>query len=188
VSNLKELIALAKTKPDQITIGSSGNGTILHLAAEELQHEAGISLRHVPYKGTGQLTTDLLGGQIQLAFVGVTGAAQHVKAGKLRAIGVSTTAPSNLMPTVLPLAQQGLPNYNMQGWIALIGPKDMPRPLASKLSADVAHILETKEIQDALAAQGFTPIGGTPADASNVFRSDMVQYGKLVKQSGMTID
>lgn len=188
VSNLKELIALAKTRPDQIAIGSSGNGTILHLAAEELQHEAGISLKHIPYKGTGQMTTDLLGGQIQLAFVGVTGAVQHVKAGKLRAIGVSTTTPSNVMPTVLPLAQQGLPNYNMQGWIALIGPKDMPRPLVTKLSADVANILETKEMQDALAAQGFTPIGGTPVDASNVFRSDMVKYGKLVKQSGMTID
>lgn len=107
VSNLKELVALAKARPGQITIGSSGNGTILHLAAEELQHEAGVSFRHIPYKGTGQMTTDLLGGQIQLAFVGVTGAAQHVKAGKLRAIGVSTATPSSIMPTVPPLAQQG---------------------------------------------------------------------------------
>jgi tripartite-type tricarboxylate transporter receptor subunit TctC len=188
VSNLKELVALAKTKPDQITIGSSGNGTILHLAAEELQHEAGVSFRHIPYKGTGQMTTDLLGGQIQLAFVGVTGAAQHIKAGKLRAIGVSTTTPSNILPGVLPLAQQGLPNYNMQGWIALIGPKDMARPLVTKLSTDLAHILETKEMQDALAAQGFTPIGGTPADAANVFRSDMAKYAKQLKQSGMSID
>jgi tripartite-type tricarboxylate transporter receptor subunit TctC len=134
------------------------------------------------------MTTDLLGGQIQLAFVGVTGAAQHIKAGKLRAIGVSTTTPSNILPGVLPLAQQGLPNYNMQGWIALIGPKDMARPLVTKLSTDLAHILETKEMQDALAAQGFTPIGGTPADAANVFRSDMAKYAKLVKQSGMSID
>lgn len=188
VNNLKELIALAKTKPGQLTIGSSGNGTILHLASEELQHEAGISFKHIPYKGTGQMTTDLLGGQIQLAFVGVTGAVQHVKAGKLRAIGVSTTVPSTILPDALPMAQQGLPNYNMQGWIALIGPSGMPPSLVSKLSSDVSALLATREMSDALALQGFTPIGSTPVAAANQFQADMAKYAKLVKQSGMTID
>lgn len=188
VSNLKELVALAKSKPGQITIGSSGNGTILHLAAEELQHAAGVSFQHVPYKGTGQMTTDLLGGQIQLAFMGVTGAVQHVKGGKLRAIGVSTTAPSNIMPNVPTLAQQGVPNYDMQGWIALIGPGGMPPALVSQLSAELKKTLATKEIQEALAAQGFTPIGSTPAEAATLFQADMLKYGKLVKQSGMSID
>jgi tripartite-type tricarboxylate transporter receptor subunit TctC len=188
VSNLKELLALAKAKPGDITIGSSGNGTILHLAAEELQHQAGVSFRHIPYKGTGQMTTDLLGGQIQLAFVGVTGAAQHVKAGRLRAIGVSTTTPSTIMPNVAPFAQQGLPNYNMQGWIALIGPAGLPPATVSKLSAEVAKALATRELQDALALQGFTPIGSSPAEAAALFQADMVKYAKLVKQSGMTID
>jgi tripartite-type tricarboxylate transporter receptor subunit TctC len=188
VSNLKELVALAKAKPDQITIGSSGNGTILHLVAEELQHEAGISLRHIPYKGTGQMTTDLLGGQIQLAFVGVTGAVQHVKAGKLRAIGVSTLTPSAVLPEVAPFSQQGLPNFNMQGWIALIGPAGMAPAVVSKLSSEVIAMLGTKEMKDALAAQGFTPIGSTPAAAATTFQTDMAKYAKLVKQSGMTID
>jgi tripartite-type tricarboxylate transporter receptor subunit TctC len=188
VSNLKELVALAKAKPGEITIGSSGNGTILHLAAEELQHQAGVSFRHIPYKGTGQMTTDLLGGQIQLAFVGVSGAAQHVKAGKLRAIGVSTTTPSSIMPNVAPFAQQGLPNYNMQGWIALIGPAGLAPATVSKISGEVSKALATKELQDALASQGFTPIGSSPAEAAALFQADMVKYAKLVKQSGMTID
>jgi tripartite-type tricarboxylate transporter receptor subunit TctC len=188
VSNLKELVALAKSKPGQLAIGSSGNGTILHLAAEELQHEAGISFRHIPYKGTGQMTTDLLGGQIQLAFMGVTGAVQHVKAGKLRAIGVSTTTASAIMPDVAPFAQQGLPDYNMQGWIALIGPAGLPPAVVSKLSAELTAMLATRELQDALALQGFSPIGSTPAVAAGVFQNDLLKYAKLVKQSGMTID
>lgn len=188
VSNLQELIALAKQKPGQIAIGSGGNGTILHLASEELQHQAGISFKHIPYKGTGQMTTDLLGGQIQLAFVGVTGAVQHVKTGKLRAIGVSTPTPSTIMPEVAPLSQQGVPNYHMQGWIALIGPAGMPPATVGKLSGALTRLLATKDMQNALTAQGFTAIGGTPAEAASVFRSDMAKYGKLVKQSGMTID
>jgi tripartite-type tricarboxylate transporter receptor subunit TctC len=188
VSNLKELVALAKTKPGQITIGSSGNGTILHLAAEELQHEAGISFQHIPYKGTGQMTTDLLGGQIQLAFIGVTGAAQLVKGGKLRAIGVSTTTESNILPGVAPLAEQGLPNYDMQAWIALIGPAGMQPAVVSKLSSEVGKMLATKEIKDALTLQGFTPMNTTPAAATALFQSDLVKYAKLVKQSGMTVD
>lgn len=188
VSNLKELVALAKARPGQITVGSSGNGTILHLVAEGLQHEAGISLKHIPYKGTGQMTTDLLGGQIQLAFVGVTGAVQHVKGGKLRALGVSTATPSFLMPEVAPFAKQGLPNFNMHGWIALVGPAGLPPTMTSKLSANVTAILATKEMKDALTAQGFTAIGSTPAESVATFQSDMVKYDKLVKQSGMTID
>lgn len=186
--NLKELIALAKANSGELTIGSSGNGTILHLAAEALQSEAGIKLRHVPYKGTGQLTTDLLGGQIQLAFLGVTGAAQHVKAGKLRAIGVSTTAPSSLLPNVAPLAQQGLPNYDLQGWIALIAPGGLPAPVANKLYADIKTLLDTKEVQEALHAQGFTATGTPPEATSMLFQNELARYATLVKQSGMTID
>jgi len=188
VSNLAELIALAKSKPGQITIGSSGNGTILHLAAEELQHQAGIALKHIPYKGTGQMTTDLMGGQIQLGFFGVTGIAQQVKAGKLRAIGVSTPVVSPLLPEVLPLSQQGVPNYNMQGWIALIGPAGMQPGVVNRLSSEMGKVLASKEVIDMMSAQGFTAIGSSPAETEAQFRADMAKYGALVKQSGMSID
>jgi len=188
VSNLAELIALAKSKPGQITIGSSGNGTILHLAAEELQHQAGIQLKHIPYKGTGQMTTDLLGGQIQLGFFGVTGISQQVKAGKLRALGVSTPVVSPLLPDVLPLSQQGVPNYHMQGWIALIGPAGMQPALVNQLSSEMRKVLASREVIDMMSAQGFTAIGSSPADTAAQFRTDMAKYGALVKQSGMSID
>lgn len=186
--NLKELVALAKANKGELTIGSSGNGTILHLAAEALQSEAGIRLRHVPYKGTGQLTTDLLGGQIQLAFLGVTGAAQHVKSGKLHAIGVSTTTPSALLPNVAPLAQQGVPNYDLQGWIALIAPGGLPAPVANKLHADIKGLLDTKEMQEALKTQGFTAMGTAPEATAALFQNELARYATLVRQSGMTID
>lgn len=188
VKTLKELTALAKAKPGKVTIGSSGNGTILHLASEELQYEAGISLKHVPYKGTGQMTTDLLGGQIQLAFLGVTGAVQHVKAGKLVPVGLSTPAPSPLMPSAVPFAEQGLPGYDMQGWIALIGPAGLPPAVVSRTASSVKALLGTQAVQEALTAQGFTATGSTPEEAAARFQADMAKYAKLVRQSGMTID
>lgn len=187
--DLKELIALAKARPGQLYYGSSGNGTILHLAGEALRSEAGgIDIRHVPYRGTGQLTTDLLGGQIQLAFLGVTGAAQHIKAGRLHAIGLSTKIRSAILPDVAPLAEQGLPNYNVGGWIAMIAPAGLPQPVVNKLYTDLKTAMATKEVQDAFAAQGFTAIGNTPEAAGQLFQAEMVNYARLVKQSGATMD
>ena len=110
--NVKELIALAKSKPGQLNYGSSGNGTILHLAAEAFKSDAGgLDIKHIPYKGTGQVTTDLLGGQIQMAVLGITGVAAHIKAGRMHAIGVTTKTRSALMPDVPTIAEQGLPKY-----------------------------------------------------------------------------
>jgi tripartite-type tricarboxylate transporter receptor subunit TctC len=186
--DIKELIAHAKAHPGQLYYGSSGNGTILHLAGEALKSEAGIDIKHVPYRGTGQLTTDLLGGQVQLAFLGVTGAAQHIKAGKLRAIGVSTASRSSILPDVPTIAEQGLPNYNLEGWIALIAPAGLPKPVVNKLYTDTKAILATREVQDALTAQGMTPIGSTPEAAAQFFQSELSKYAKLVKQSGATAD
>lgn len=186
--DVKELIELAKAKPGHLHYGSSGNGTILHLAGEALKSEAEIDIKHVPYKGTGQLTTDLLGGQIQLAFLGVTGAAQHIKAGKLHAIGVSTKNRSSILPDVPTLAEQGLPNYNQEGWIAMIAPAGLPQPVVNKLYNETKALLATKEVQEAMANQGFTPVGSTPEATRQQFQQDVEKYAKLVKQSGATLD
>jgi tripartite-type tricarboxylate transporter receptor subunit TctC len=187
--DLKELIALAKAKPGTLSYGSSGNGTILHLAGEAFKTEAGgLNINHIPYKGTGQLTTDLIGGQIQLAFLGVTGVAQQIKAGKLRAIGVSTKERSAILPNVPTLAEQGLPNYNFEGWIALIGPAGLPAATVHKLSAEAKAVLSTKEVQDAMAFQGMKPVGSTPDATAQLFQTDMARYAKIVKESGAQID
>ncbi|HVL76755.1 MAG TPA: tripartite tricarboxylate transporter substrate binding protein [Noviherbaspirillum sp.] len=187
-NNLKELIALAKSKPGEVNYGSSGNGTILHLTGEALAHQAGIKLQHIPYKGTGQLTSDVLGGQIQLAFLGVTGAAPHIKSGRLKALGVTTAARSTLLPDVAPFAEQGLPNYNMQGWIALIAPAGVPDATVKKLYSTTKNLLATPEFNAALESQGFTPMGTTPEATLGIFRNEMAQAAELVRQSGMKID
>jgi tripartite-type tricarboxylate transporter receptor subunit TctC len=187
--DVKELIALAKSKPGELYYGSSGNGTILHLAGEAFKAEAGrIDIKHVPYKGTGQLTTDLLGGQVQFAVLGVTGVAQHIKAGKLRAIGVTTRERSSILPDVPTIAEQGLPNYHYEGWIALIGPAGLPQSVVNKINAQVKAVLGTKEMQDAMAAQGMKQIGSSPDAAAQLFQSDLTKYAQVVKESGARID
>jgi len=187
--DVKELAALAKSRPGQLNYGSSGNGTILHLAAEAFKNEAGgLDIRHIPYKGTGQLTTDLLGGQIQLAILGVTGAAPHIKAGRLRAIGVTTRERSSLLPEVPTLAEQGLPHYDMGGWIALIAPAGVPKAVVDKLYADVQDTLKSKDFQDSMAAQGMTPVGMAPEATAQFFRTEMARYAKIVRESGATVE
>lgn len=187
--DVREFIALAKARPGQLNYGSSGNGTILHLAAEAFKSDAGgLDIKHIPYKGTGQLTTDLLGGQIQMAVLGVTGVAAHIKAGRLRAIGVTTKARSALMPDVPTVAEQGLPKYDMEGWIAMIAPAGLPKATVGKLYTDTQGVLKSKDFQESLAAQGMTPIGMTPEASAQYFKAELERYAKIVKESGATVE
>ena len=184
----QELVALLKSRPGQVNFGSAGNGSTLHLAGELFSSEAGVDIRHIPYKGTGPLTSDLLGGQVEMGFVSVTAVAPHIKSGKLQAIGVSTTRRVPMLPDVPTLAESGLPRYSFDAWIALIGPAGLPQPLVQKIHADVKTVLAQKEVQDALAAQGITIIGGSPAEAVPFFRSELDKHAALVKRSGATAE
>jgi tripartite-type tricarboxylate transporter receptor subunit TctC len=187
-NNLQELIAYAKGKPGQLNYGSSGNGTVLHLAAEMFTSQAGVNIKHVPYKGNGPLVNDLLGGQVEMAFIGTTIADPHVKAGSLKAIGISTLQHSQLMPAVPTLAEQGLPNYDLGGWIAVIAPAGLPRGVADKLNADINAAVDTPEVRQWLTTQDFRPIGGTADATLAFFKTEIDKHGKLVKQSGATLD
>jgi tripartite-type tricarboxylate transporter receptor subunit TctC len=189
IKDVKSLISAAKEKPDSLNYGSAGNGSTLHLATELLKSEAGgIKLTHVPYRGTGPLVTDLLGAQVQLGFVSVTAAAPHIKSGKLRALGISTPMRSPLLPDVPTIAEQGLPNYSFDAWLALIAPAGLPQPLVSKLHAATKASLATKQVQDALAAQGIVIIGSGPDVALQFFKTELEKHTKLVKQSGATAE
>ena len=188
VKNARELIAYMKHNPGKLNVGSAGNGSVLHLAAVLFGAEAGVEIKHIPYKGTGPLTTDLLGGQVDMAFLSVTAAAPHVKAGKLRAIGISTKAPAPVLPGVPTLAASGLPNYSFDAWIAVIGPAGLPKPLVQKIYADVKAALATSEVQEALAAQGITPIGSTPEQAAPFFKTELDKHVGLVKKSGASLE
>ena len=186
--NTQELVALMKAKPGVLNLGSAGNGSTLHLAGEMFGQEAGVPIKHIPYRGTGPLTTDLLGGQVDMAFVSVTAVAPHIKAGKLRAIGVSSKTRSAALPDVPTLAESGLPRYDFDAWIALVGPAGMPAAVVQKTAADLKAVLAHKEVTDALAAQGIVLIHNTPEQALPFFKAELEKHLKLVKASGASID
>lgn len=188
VHNVKELIALAKARPGTLNYGSAGNGSTLHLAGELLVSETGIDMRHVPYRGTGPLVTDLIGGQVQLGFVSVSQVAPQVKAGTLRALAVSTPTRSAALPDVPTLAESGVPNYSFDAWIALVGPAGLPRAVVDSHYAAVKTALASQEAQNAIAGQGLMVLNTGPDAAPAFFQSELVKHQKLVKQSGATLD
>ena len=186
--NATELVALMKARKGELNVGSAGNGSVLHLAAELFGTEAGVDITHIPYKGTGPLVTDLLGGQVQMGFLSVTAAAPQVKAGKLRAIGTSTRQRSAVLPEVPTLAESGLPNYSFDAWLAVIGPADLPRPELDRLYQDLKKVVATPEVQQALGAQGIATIMNTPEQAAGFFRTELDKHLALVRKSGATAD
>ena len=187
--NLKELLALASAKPGALTYGSAGNGTVLHLAGVLLTSEGKVDIKHVPYKATSQMVTDTMAGTIDMMFVGVASTQPQVEAGKLYAIGVTTTRRSPMMPNVPTLAEQGLPNYNFDGWMAVAGPAGLPRPIVDKINAEVRAALALKEVQETMAKMAVTPTAGTPEQATQFFQSELEKHTMLAKRGGaMTLD
>ena len=187
-NNTKELIALMKAKPGVLNLGSAGNGSTLHLAGELFGTEAGVEIKHVPYKGTGPLTTDLVGGQVQMGFISVTAATPFIKSGKLRAIGVSTKNRVAILPDVPTLAESGLPNYSFDAWIALVGPAGLPANVVQETYANMRKVMADKGVQDLMAAQGIVPVDIGPQQAAPFFHAEMDKHAKLVKKSGATLD
>ena len=184
----QELIALAKAKPGQLNYGSGGNGSVLHLAGVLFTSEAGVDIRHVPYKGFAPMLTDVLAGHIQLGIGGVAPVAEHVRAGRLRAIAVTTRTRSNILPDVPTFAESGLPNLSFEGWLALIGPAGLPKPVVDRLHSAVTEALAQKEVQDAFATHGVTIVGSTPDAAARFFRTELDKHEALVKRSGAVLE
>jgi tripartite-type tricarboxylate transporter receptor subunit TctC len=188
VKNLQELQAYAKAHPGALNYGSAGNGSTLHLASELMISETGIDMKHVPYRGTGPLVTDLIGGQVQLGFVSVSQVAPQVKAGTLRALAVSTTSRSAALPDVPTMAEAGVPAYSFDAWIALIGPAGLGQSVVDGYAAAVKSAMASPEAQAAIAGQGLMVVGKGPGEAPAFFRYELAKHQKLVKQSGATLD
>ena len=186
--DLKELLATARSKPGELTYGSAGNGTVLHLAGVLLTSEGKVDIKHVPYKATGQMVTDVMGGQIDMVFLGAASAAPQIEAGKLRAIGVTTTQRSNILPNVPTLAEQGLPNYNFDGWLALAGPAGLPRPVVDRLNAELKAALALKEVQEAMTKMGVMAVTSSPEGAVQFFKTQLDKHSLLAKRGGATLD
>jgi tripartite-type tricarboxylate transporter receptor subunit TctC len=185
--NAQELIALLKANPGKYNYGSSGNGTILHLAAAMFLDEAGVTATHVPYKGVGPMLTDLIGGQVEIGALSLPSVQQHLKSGSLRAIGVGTAQRLPAAPDIPTMVEQGLPDYLVEGWFAVIGPAKMAPADVKRVHDAFASAFATPEVREAMDKQGNTINVSTPEYASRFFGTELAKYAKLVKKTGIEL-
>ena len=183
-NSVQELIALAKAQPGKLNYASGGSGTTSHLAAELFKTMAGVEMVHVPYKGGGAAYTDLISGQVQLYFVGIPGTLQYLKAGRLRALGVTTLRRSPAAPETPTIAESGLPGFSATTWWGILAPAGTPQPIIARIDFEVARILKLPEVRAKLDAQGFEPVASTPESFGAFMRSEIELWAKAVKASG----
>jgi tripartite-type tricarboxylate transporter receptor subunit TctC len=184
----KELQALAKASPGKLTYGSNGNGTGQHLIGAQFEVMGGVELLHVPYKGSGPLTTDLLGGQITMSFDTITPVLSHIKAGKLRALAVTTSKRSPALPDVPTLDESGLKGFNLGTWFGILAPANTPRDVVVRLNAEVVKIVNAPDFKKKMEDIGAEPIGNTPEQMAKQIKDDTERFAKLVKDAGVSID
>ncbi len=186
--NLKEFIALAKSKPGVLNYASSGPGTPYHMAGELFKHMAGVDIVHVPHKGSDQARTAVLGGQVQMMFDAITTMAGQARAGKVRALGTTGKARSTVMPEAPTISEAGVPGYEATIWLGLMAPAGTPRPVLDKLNAEVNKIINAPDVKDTWAKQGAVPMGMPVDEFGKFLREDIEKWSKLVKATGMKVD
>ena len=183
--NHKELVALVKSKPDALNYASSGSGTILHLAVELYLDAAGIKVRHIPYKGVGPMVADLLGGQVDFAAAALPSVQGHIASGKLRAIGMFPPQRTPAAPDIPTFAEQGLTNFEVEAWFAVIGPKGMSPATVKKVHDAVVAAFNDDAVKAAMAKQGNTIRVTSTEQAQAEFRTEREKYAALVKKVGL---
>jgi tripartite-type tricarboxylate transporter receptor subunit TctC len=182
--NVRELIALLKASPDKYSYGSAGNGTSQHISGELFKTMAGVQMQHIPYRGSGQMLPELLGGTLPIAFDNVASAIPHIKAGKLRALAVTTAARSGVSPDVPTLAEAGLPGYELSSWQAVFAPAGTPPAIVERLYTEIARILKMPDVAKRLGDLGLDLSGMPPAELAALIRNDVPRLGKVVRDSG----
>jgi len=187
VHSVKELIAAAKQQPGKIDFASSGNGSAQHLVTELFMYMAGIKLNHVPYKGSGPAQQDLMAGIVKVSFVGTPIAIPHMKAGRLMALGVSTAKRSPEMPEVPTIAEAGVPGYEATVWIGMLAPAGTPGEIIAKLNGEIGKLVRTEEMRKLLTPTGMEPDPDTPEQFGAYLKADYDKWGKVVRESGATI-
>jgi tripartite-type tricarboxylate transporter receptor subunit TctC len=182
--NLQELIALAKAKPGQLTFGSPGIGTSVHVSGELFNSLAGVKTQHIPYKGRQFAIPDLLGGQITMMFDNMPSAIPVVREGKLRAIGVTSSKRSASAPEIPTIAEQGLPGFEATSWFAVFAPAGTPRPVVDRLHAEIVRIFNLPDVQAKMKTLGLDPILGGPEELAKTQQAEIVKWAKVIKDSG----
>ena len=185
-STLREFVALAKA--GKLSYGSYGNGTSSHLHGELLRQQTGVELTHIPYKGAAPLLNDLLGGQVDSAFVDVTSAYPYLTSGKFKILGITGTQRYKAIPNVPTFAEQGLPGFEPSGWFALFLPANAPKDVTSRMATEVARIVKLPEISQKLAGMGLQPVGSAPQELAAVVAGDMPKWAKIVQDAHIQLD
>jgi len=187
-TSVRELVALAKSKPGQLTMASSGNGTVFHLTGELFKDAAGINIVHVPFKGGAPAVAALLGGQVNMTFETSVTLLPHIRSGKLRALGVASPRRIALLPDVPTLAESGFPNLLAENWYGLYAPAGTPKEVIARLYAELDRAIHSPDVREKLAQQGAEIRENTPEQTAVFLRSEMVKWAKVIKDSGAKVD
>jgi tripartite-type tricarboxylate transporter receptor subunit TctC len=188
VDTLAELIALAKARPGELTYASGGTGTSMHISGEVLGMLGGVKLQHIPFKSTPEAINAALAGQVSMTFASAPTALAQVKAGKLKALGVTSEKPLSSLPDVPPLASQGLAGFDVSAWFGLAAPAGTPPAIVHRLNADTLAVLAMPEVREKFAALGMEPLGSTPPEFGAFIRSEIRRLGEVVRASGAHVN
>ena len=186
--NVAELVAMLKARPGAYNYGSNGNGTAQHLIGTQFENMTGTDFSHIPYKGSGPLATDLLGGQITMSFDTVTPVLQHIKAGKLRALAVTTARRSSALPDVPTLDEAGLKGFNIGTWFGVLAPAATPRDVLARLNAEMVKVIQSPEFRKRMDEIGAEPIADSADHMAQQIKSETEKFAKLVKDAKVTIE
>jgi len=186
--NVSELIALAKKSPGKLSFGSNGNGTGQHLIGAQFGNASGVDIMHVPYKGSGPLTIDLLGGQIHMSFDTVTPVLSHIRAGKLRALAVTTIKRSAALPDVPTLDESGLKGFDQGTWFGVLAPVATPKDIVARLNTEIVKIVNSPDFRKRMDEIGAVPIGNSQAQMASQIKTDTERFARLVKEAKVTVE
>jgi tripartite-type tricarboxylate transporter receptor subunit TctC len=186
--DLREVIALSKSQPGGLSYGTSGTGSITHIAGELLRQRSGANLTHVPYKGGGPAVADALGGHIPLAFASAASVQQHIKAGRLKVIGVPSGKRSKQYPEIATFAESGVPNFDINSWVGILAPATTPQAILDRLNTELNAALNDEAVRDKLALSGISATPGTAQSLGEVIKRELAMYGPVVKTAGIKPD
>ena len=187
-ASVRELVALAKAKPDTLTYASGGNASSTHLAAEQFKQMAGIRMIHVPYKGGGPALIDVIGGRVTMYFSSIPPSVAHIRAGRVRALGITSRQRSPLLPELPTIAESGLPGFESGASYGIVVPARTPAAIVRKMNGEVARLLATAEVSTRLKDQGLHVAGGTPQDFGRFMKAEIAQWARVVRESGARVD
>ena len=186
--NVRELIAYAKARPGKVDYASGGSGLTNHLIMEMFKSATGLHLVHIPYKGGPPALTDLIAGQVSVMFETIVGALPHVKSGKLRALAVSRSRRSSVLPDLPTVAESGVPGFNATAWVAMLAPAGTPREIIARVNGEIGKGLAMQEMRDKVLGLGAEPVGGSPEDFGAFIKTELPKWAKVVKDSGARVD